>query len=596
VGGKLMSLFSPRERRFMLALVWMTAGGAALEVIGIGMVVPLVAALANAESLITHPTLRGLYEWSGASSPEHFVMALLGSFLGVILFKNLYLAVLAYVQARFVFGKQAHVARRLFDGYLQAPYALHLERHSSDVMRNLSTEVNNLFTGVVAPLLMLGAELMVLVLLVTVLLFAMPIGTLAILLFGGLVVVGVYAFLRSVLGRYGSERVQRSGKRIRVIGDALGGLKEIKVLGREPYFSEAFSAANGRYLETTRIFATLNALPRLVIESLAIAILVGAILVLIWARGHDLGAAAPGIVLLCLAALRLMPAATRILSAVSSIRFYWPALDYVHADLMSLESYLHGTEAAPSKSIRLNQSLEVDDVVFFYPNALQPALDGVKLAIPVGQVSALVGPSGAGKSTLADLILGVYEPRRGRILVDGTDIRAGLPSWRRCVGYVPQSVHLLDDSVRRNIAYGLADAEIDDQRVWQALRAAQIDNFVRSLENALDERIGEDGVKFSGGQRQRVGIARALYADPQVLVLDEATSSLDVQTERAIADTLLDMRRARTVIVIAHRLDTIKRCDRLFFLAEGRLRASGTYEQLIAENPRFAELVGAARL
>ena len=580
----------------MLALVWMTAGGAALEVIGIGMVVPLVAALANAESLITHPTLRGLYEWSGANSPEHFIMALLGSFLGVILFKNFYLAVLAYVQARFVFGKQAQVAQRLFDGYLQAPYALHLERHSSDVMRNLSTEVNNLFTGVVAPLLMLGAELMVLVLLVVVLLFAMPIGTLAILLFGGLVVVGVYAFLRSVLGRYGAERVQRSGKRIRAIGDALGGLKEIKVLGREPYFSEAFGAANGRYLETTRIFATLNALPRLVIESLAIAILVGAILVLIWARGHDLGAAAPGIVLLCLAALRLMPAATRILSAVSSIRFYRPALDYVHADLMSLESYRRGAQAVPGKSIRLSQSLEVDDVVFFYPNALQPALDGVKLAIPVGQVSALVGPSGAGKSTLADLILGVYEPRRGRILVDGTDIRAGLPSWRRCVGYVPQSVHLLDDSVRRNIAYGLADAEIDDQRVWQALRAAHIDNFVRSLENALDERIGEDGVKFSGGQRQRVGIARALYADPQVLVLDEATSSLDVQTERAIADTLLDMRRARTVIVIAHRLDTIKRCDRLFFLAEGRLRASGTYEQLIAEDPRFAELVGAARL
>jgi ABC-type multidrug transport system fused ATPase/permease subunit len=598
VGKRLLSLFSERERVHVLALVVMTAGGAALEVIGIGMVVPLVAALTNPDSLITHPTLRSVYQWTGAQSPERFAILLLGGFLGLILFKNGYLALVAYLQARFVFGKQARLSRRMFDGYIMAPYTLHLERHSADVIRNLATEVNNLFTGLVAPLLVLGAEAMVLLLLVAVLLFAMPLATFSILFLGGAIVIGVYAFLRSVLGRYGAERALRSGKRIRAISDALGGLKEIKVLGREAFFTGAFGAANGRYLETSRIFSTLNVLPRLLIEALAVAILVAVISVLVLSGERDFGAAVPGIVLLCLVALRLMPAATRILAAVSSIRFYLPALDHVHRDLTTLESHLQRAQPSGTESacIRLVRSVEVEDVVFSYPGASHPALDGIALSIPIGQMSAFVGPSGAGKSTLADLILGVYEPRRGRILVDGIDIRSVLPAWRRCVGYVPQTVHLLDDSVRRNIAYGLPDAEIDDRQVWQALQVAQIEGLVRSLPGKLDDKIGEQGMRLSGGQRQRLGIARALYSDPQVLILDEATSALDRQTERAIADTLLDMRRARTVIVIAHRLDTIKRCDRLFFLAEGRLQGTGSYDELVSGNARFAALVGEATL
>ena len=595
---RLLSLFSPRERVRLVGLLLLMALGAALEVVGIGLVVPVIAAAVAPDTMLANAGFRRLYEWSRAGSPQAFALFLLWGFLGLIVVKNVYLGLVTRLQFRLVYGKYAAVSRRLFRGYLMAPYVLHLQRHSADVMRNLVTEVNSLFAGVLLPLLSVGAEAMVMVLLIGVLVVAIPQTSLAVLLVGAVIVAAVYLGLRSRLARHGTERAERSGKRIKAIGDALGGLKEIKVLGREPFFIESFAETNQHYLDASEKFAFLSVMPRLLIETLSVLLLVGAILALLTV-GVDVRTAAPSVVLLCLVALRLMPAATRILTAAGSIRFYLPTLELVQRDLATLES-LFDSHATPSSAARppavLRRSISVEKVVFSYPDAPQPALDDVTLEIRAGEVSALVGASGAGKSTLADLILAVFEPHRGRILVDGVDIRGDAAGWRRCVGYVPQAVHLLDNSVRRNVALGLTDGDIDDLRVWQALQAAQIDSLVRALPGGLDERIGEQGVKLSGGQRQRLGIARALYADPQVLILDEATSALDVQTERAIADTLLDMRRATTVIVIAHRLDTIKRCDRLFFLAEGRLRASGTYEQLIAENPRFAELVGAARL
>ncbi len=596
--SRLLSLFSPRERARLAGLLLLMALGAALEVVGIGLVVPVVAAAVSPDTVLANAGLRRLYEWSGTGSPQTFALVLLWTFLGLILVKNAYLGLVAHLQFRLVYGKYADVSRRLFSGYLMAPYVLHLQRHSADITRNLVTEVNGLFTGVLLPLLWVGAEAMLMVLLVGVLIVVVPQASLAVLMVGAVIVVAVYFGLRSRLALHGTERAERSGKRIKAIGDAFGGLKEIKVLGREPFFIESFADTNERYLAASAKFAFLGVLPRLLVETLSILLLVGAILAILSA-GVDVRTAAPSVVLLCLVALRLMPAATRILAAAGSIRFYLPTLEPIQRDLAVLESLLD-THVARSSATRaptvLRRQILVEKVVFSYPGARQPALDDVTLEIRAGEVSALVGASGAGKSTLADLILAVFEPHSGRILVDGADIRDDAAAWRRSVGYVPQTVHLLDSSVRCNVALGLAEGQIDDQWVWQALQAAQIDSLVRALPDSLDENIGEHGIKLSGGQRQRLGIARALYGDPQVLILDEATSALDTQTERAIADTLLDMRRARTVIVIAHRLDTIKRCDRLFFLDEGRLRASGTYTQLISDDPRFAELVGAARL
>jgi ATP-binding cassette subfamily C protein len=433
----------------------------------------------------------------------------------------------------------------------------------------------------------------VLLFLMLVLIATMPQAALIVLFGGGMVVVLVYLMLRSLLGRYGHQRAERSGARLHVVSEALGSLKEIKVLGREAYFSGKFLSVNGLYLEASRVFATLNAMPRLLIESLVLALLVGAAVAVVIAH-QDMQGALPTVALLCVAALRLMPAATRILAGLGSARFCKPALDQVYREISLLEQPRAPLPTALGDPLLLRKSVELRDLRYSYPSG-GPALHGISCVIPGGAVSGLVGASGAGKSTVADLILGLLTPSGGAILVDGKDVAGGREGWTRRVGYVPQHIFLLDDSVRRNVAFGLHDNEIDDERVWAALRSARIDDIVRSLPKGLDESIGERGARLSGGQRQRLGIARALYSDPQVLILDEATSALDTQTERAIADTLLEMRPARTVIVIAHRLDTIRRCDWLFFLADGRLLASGNFAEL-SRDPRFAALVGEARL
>jgi ATP-binding cassette subfamily C protein len=590
--AELFQLFSRRERAQAVALLLLMTGGAVLEVLGIGLIAPIVALLADMEAVVSQPLVGKLYAWSGAASPEQFAVYLLVWFVALIFTKNVYLALLSHLQNRFLYAKQAALSRRLFAGFLLAPYSLHVQRHSSDVMRNFATEINSLFAGIVVPLLAIGAEGLVLVLVVVTLSALMPLAALAALAAGALLVTFAYVVLRSMLTRYGQERAARSGERLRTISEALGGLKELKVMGREEYFIDAFGTANDRYLKASRMFATLNTMPRPLIETLAVVALVGAGLFLAIAS-PSVRAALPAIALLCAAVLRLMPAATRILVAMASIRFYRPVLTQVIQDME-----LHG-HARPKKPIqrvanplKLSKQLEIRELDFSYPGTDKRALDGVSLRIPAGVVCGLVGASGAGKSTLADLILGIFEPQSGAILVDGVDVGERLADWRNAVGYVPQTVQMLDDTVRRNIAFGLPDAEIDDARVWSALAAAQIDSSVRRMPRGLDENIGERGVRLSGGQRQRLGIARALYLNPGVLILDEATSSLDIQTEGAIAETVLALRGDRTIIVIAHRLDTIRRCDLLFFLADGKLRSQGSYDELVAGNPDFAALVG----
>ena len=596
--AELFQIFSRRERIQAISLLLLMTVGAVLEVLGIGIVVPLVALLTDSETALEQPMLRRAYELSGAESARGFGVFALAVFVALIVVKNAYLAALAVFQHRFVFGKQAELSRRLFDAYLMAPYALHLQRHSADVSRNLLTEVNALISGIVAPLLNLVSETLVLLLLLITLVLTVPGPTVMVIGAGALAVTVVYLLLRAALDRFGAQRLALSSKRIRAIGDALGGLKEVKILGREFYFRDAFAAANGSYLEAARIFTTLNTLPRMLIEVLAVSLLVGATLFLVAAQ-EDMKSAVPGIVLLCLVALRLMPAATRILASLTTIRFYLPSLYRLHQDLQQLTEH-RTTVAAPGRSKLVSRELAagivVENLRYRYANAPHPAVDGVSLEIPAGMVCGFVGASGAGKSTLADLILGLLEIQEGRILADGVDIRGDVRGWQAMIGYVPQSIHLLDEAIRRNVAFGMRDDEIDDERVWAALRDAQLEPMVRAQKDGVNAKIGEHGTRISGGQRQRIGIARALYGDPRVLLLDEATSALDVRTERAVAETLLAMSGRRTIIIIAHRLDTIRRCERLFFLDDGKLLGSGTYDELVAGNAQFAALMGEATL
>lgn len=577
---KLIALFTPRERMSGVTLLLMMALGALLEVAGIGLIAPIVGLIADPQAVFAHPLGQRAFELAGVATEERFTLLLLALFTALIVCKNLYLALLAWLQNRFIFGKQATLSKQLLACHLYAPYARHLQRNSADVMRSFATEISGLFAGVVLPLLAIGAEVMVLALVVTGLLVLMPQVALIALLAGALMVGAAYAMLRSMLQRYGRERAARSGTRLRAVSEALAGLKELKVLGVESHFLSVFGVADGRYLETSRIYSTLGAMPRLLMESLTIVVLVGTGLALA-AASDDLRAALPSLALLCAAMLRLMPAATRILGAMASIRFYAPILDQVHRDLEP--GYVAEEPMSPTtRRIALQTALEVRGLEYRYPDASVSVLRGINIEISAGSLCGLVGASGAGKSTLADLILGLLTPQHGMILVDGAAIAGRLAEWRRSVGYVPQTVHLLDDSVRRNVAFGVSDSDIDDNLVWKALELAQLAEMVRSRPGGLDEVVGERGVRISGGQRQRLGIARSLYRDPPVLVLDEATSALDAATENAVADALFALRGTRTIIVIAHRQETIRRCDKLFLLSEGTVQASGTPAELAA--------------
>jgi ABC-type multidrug transport system fused ATPase/permease subunit len=321
------------------------------------------------------------------------------------------------------------------------------------------------------------------------------------------------------------------------------------------------------------------------------------IALVILVRGGDMQSLLPVLGMFAVAAIRLMPSTSRIASGLAQLRFLQATTDVLYDELRAIEGNaplpVHGTPAQdPASPVPFKQSLVLEHLSYSYPSMPEPAIDDVSLEIPKGYWVGLIGPTGAGKTTLVDLMLGLFVPTSGRILVDGRDLQDDVAGWQRNIGYVPQDIYLIDDTVRRNVAFGLPDRDIDDDKVWKALRAAQVDGLVRSLPGGLDAMSGERGERLSGGERQRLGIARALYRDPEVLVVDEGTANLDNETEAAIVQTLARLRGEKTIIVIAHRLGVVKDCDRVYLLRQGRVRNSGALSELSLTDPAFRELAG----
>jgi ABC-type multidrug transport system fused ATPase/permease subunit len=593
---KLWSFFERSDRYRAITLLVLMIVGAGLEVLGIGLILPFIGILSNPQIIHQNDKLLWLYAFLGARSIDQFLIIASIALLVLYVSKNSYLAVLSHLQYRFIFGKQAALSSRLFQSYLEAPYSLHLQRNSSELLKNFATEISGLFTGVLTPLFLLISEGFVLVLIVALLFSLEPLVTLVTLLTTSAVMTVFYFFFRNTLKTSSRQRALHSGLRLKWVNQGLGSLKEIKILGRENFFMRAFEHSSDEYAKASRVFSTVNQLPRLFIEVVAVSGVLMVVIIILM-RGMDLRQAVPLLALFAMAALRIMPSVARMFSAVASIRFYSPAVEAVHRDLQLVSDAGKEPRELSSTSretgqIRFSHEIALREVSFSYPDSPGPAVKDVSLTIPKGSSVAFVGHSGAGKSTLVDLILGLFPPQKGRILVDGNDIQTRRESWQRCIGFVPQTIYLLDDSVRRNIAFGVEDNLIDDVKVMKAARRAQLGKLVESLPHGLDTVTGERGVRLSGGERQRIGIARALYHEPEVLVFDEATSSLDSATENEITETLNGLGREKTLIFIAHRLSTVKSCNCLFFLREGAVAASGTYDELIRNNADFRTVVG----
>jgi len=591
---KLLCLFTTRERWQIAGLFILILIGAGFETLGVGLVLPFISLLENPERVEEAGLLRWVYQAVGEPELRQFLIGASLGFIGIYLIKNAYLTGLTYLQCRFIYDKQVELGSKLFRAYLYSPYTFHLQRNSAELIRNLSAETPLFFSSVLNPGLLALTEITILACVVLLLLFLEPLTSLATVGGISLVTISFYRMIRLKLSELGKLRQYHQGQVIQTINQGLGGLKEAKVLGREQLFLDEYQSHTISSTHALQFAQIVSQMPRFFIELIAIMGLMF-ILVSVLVQGKNLSAVLPTLSLFAAAAFRLMPSINRILNSVTRIRFSSHAVHVIYHDLMELKAIEETARNTNRSGIGtrkqvLETAIELRNVVYQYPGARDTSLRDISLTIPKGTSVGFVGSSGAGKTTIVDVILGLLPPTEGHVLVDGQDIFQDLFAWQRSIGYIPQSTYLCDDTLRNNIAFGIPADEINENWIDSAVKSAQLTDLVASLPQGLNTLVGERGVRLSGGQRQRVGIARALYHNPEVLVMDEATAALDNQTEAGVMEAVEKLSGEKTLIMIAHRLSTVRNCDCLYFMEEGKVVDRGTYEELQDRNKNFMRM------
>jgi ABC-type multidrug transport system fused ATPase/permease subunit len=564
---KVFTLLDARQRREAIIVFILMLLGMALEMLSIGLVLPVIGLMTSPDMLGRLPGVVPIMAWLGNPDQKHLVIWGLFALSIIYWLKNAFLALLAWAQASFVFRLFASLSQRLFENYLRQPYIFHLQHNSSQLLRNIVVEVN-LFTNALQAFMVLSTELLVIAGVFTLLLYVEPLATVMVTCTLGSASLLFYLVVRKRLSQWGKVRQQFDGKRIQLVQEGLGSVKEIRLLGREEDFLEQYRQCNIINARMLKHQHFLQQVPRLWLEVLAVSGLTAVVLMFI-AQGMSSTDFIATIGLFGAAAFRLMPSINRCLTSIQSMRFAFTAVNTLHQELELEES--NAERAGKSRleeDERFSGRIDLFGVNFQYANSKE-VLHDVNLSIARGTSVGIVGDSGAGKSTLVDIILGLLTPVSGAVLVGGADIRRGLRKWQSQIGYVSQTIYLTDDTLRRNIAFGLADVQINEAAVWRALRAAQLEEFICQLPGGLDTEVGERGVRLSGGQRQRIGIARALYHDPSVLVLDEATSALDTDTEYSVMEAVRAMRGEKTILIITHRMSAIEHCDQVVRIEDG---------------------------
>lgn len=574
--GKIWSLLTSNERQSALLLLALMFVSMLVETLGIAFVIPAIGLLTQQDFADKYPAFRAALRFFGNPDQHTVVIGGMLILVGAYFVKTLVLILVTWWQARFAFGVQSALSQRLFAVYLRQPYAFHLQRNSAQLVHNVLNEVSIFTSSAIQPGMLLLTESLVLIGLSALLFIVEPLGALTVMSILGAAGWAFHHLIGNHIARWGQARQYHEGMRTQHLHQGIGGAKDVILLGRESDFLEQYRVHNEQSARVGRLQFVVQQLPRLWLEMLAVCGL--AILVIsMLAQGRAPDAVLPTLGLFAAAAFRIMPSVNRVLGAVQSLRYGLPVINTLHAEF-KLTVPPASTDRVPLAPFR--NTLELRQISYTYPGAASPALKNLSLVIHSGESVGFIGTSGAGKSTLVDVLLGLLTPESGEVCVDGTNIQRALRNWQDQIGYVPQSIFLTDDTLRRNVAFGLPSAQIDDAGVWRAIRAAQLEEFVCSLPEGLDTIVGERGVRLSGGQRQRIGIARALYHDPAVLVLDEATSSLDMATERGVMDAVRALRGSKTVVIVAHRLSTVEICDRLHRLECGRITDEGTYESV----------------
>ncbi len=594
---QLWYILTPQERMEGTFLLCAMVLGAFFEAVSIGLVIPFIAVLREPELLSKVPHIQPLLSNLNINDPRELFFLLGPALIALFAIKTGYLIYLYRWLFRYAMKKEVNLARQLLAGYLSAPYTLHLQRNSAELIGVTTRSVEEFSSGFLVNLLTVLGELLVLGGVTSLLMIVEPLATLGALVVLAVPTAVVYRSTRHRLGAAGRIAEQSWSLMVQWAEQAIRSVKETLITGRRSFFIDQHGFHVRRFTDSLGSLAFLSAFPRLVIDTLAVSAMV-VIAAILLRGGEDLQSILPLLGMFTLAAVRLIPSTSRMSSSLAQVRYRYASTEVIYRELLALRSRssepLRGSAGEHVSPVPFRRALVIERLSYCYPATRRPAIDDVSLEIPQGHWVAFIGPTGSGKTTLADLILGLLVPNSGRILVDGRNLHDNLGGWQRNVGYVAQTVYLIDDSVRRNVAFGVPEEEIDDERVWQVLRAAQVDHLVRSLPGELNAIVGEHGDRLSGGERQRLGIARALYRDPEVLVIDEATANLDPGTEAAIVEAIGGLRGKKTIIVITHRLAFVRNCDCIHMVAQGRLRNSGGYSDLLSREPAFLEFCGGA--
>lgn len=554
-------IFDRGQKVQLILLLFVVIFTTFVELIGVTALMPLIEVMMDPGCIQTTPYLKFVYQLFNFHSAVSFLIFLSVALIVIYWVKNILIALSYNLQYKFTFSNQKKIAYKMLECYLSQPYYFHLSNNSAELIRSINTDIVMMFQGILSMLQFL-AEILVCLVLGGYLLFKDPQITLIIVAFLLIFVIFFTKKFKSYLSYIGEEDRKYAEGIVKWLQQSFGGLKETKIMHREKFFLEKFWGEYNQWADLEKNYRNLQMIPKPIMETLCItAIMLAIILKLL--NGAEITSFLTTISAFAVAAFRLLPSFNRITGYVSVIIFNYPAFEAAYNDLKKIEE-VSGTGydmiVEDEGVLPLDDCIHIKNLSYKYPSGEGFVLRNVNVEIPKNKSVALIGPSGAGKTTLADLILGALEPTEGSIYIDGVNAFEHLTAWQKNVGYIPQSIYLMDDTIRNNIIYG-AETDVDDERLMRAVEEAQLKDFIESLSDGLDTEVGERGVRLSGGQRQRIGIARALYSNPQVLVLDEATSALDNDTEKAVMEAIDSLAGTKTLIIIAHRLSTVENCD-----------------------------------
>ncbi len=563
-------VFDGRQRRRLLGMAVLILINSAVSLLGVSILLPFIQAVTTPEVLLANRYVRYFYDALGMTDSTQLITALAVLIIVVYIGKNGFIIFMNNMQYRFSYYGKQDMQNQMMRYYISKDYTFFLNHNSAELMRDINNDPE-MFYAAVLNMLQLAAELCTSAVLVIFLIVTDPVITLGIAFGMVLLVLLFMKRLKRTLARFGDERRIYNANILQCMQQAFGGIKEIKIANREAYFEGEFCKQNGLYTYVIKQNSFLSSIPKPMMEALCIGGLMAAIAVRVNMSGADPAHFVGVLGVFAAAAFSLLPSANKMSEYLASIIHNGVVIHKIGEQYVGIRDLEIDVEKkADYASLPFEREIRVEHMTFTYPDVEEPVLRDIDVTIPKNKSVAFIGPSGAGKTTMVDLILGVLKPKEGRITVDGTDIAVSYRGWHEKIGYIPQTIYMLDDTIRNNIAFGQAET-IDDALIWEALKQAQLDEFVRSLDEGLDTMIGEAGVRLSGGQRQRIGIARALYRRPQVLVLDEATSALDTETEAAVMEAIDGLQGKMTMLIIAHRLSTIENCDVVYKVEDGSI-------------------------